>query len=205
MIFGESDNDARAIAELIRALRPAGPVPVAMRSPPVYMKDADLTKAYDNADDIATAVELAALERDVVAVFVHQDCDAIEPAHVALAARIEEVLVAAGVDAGRAVTPAWEIEAWWLLWPDAVAATRTSWRRPDDWVGREVGRIPDVKEALRRAIRPREGRRDKTFPDYRESDSPAIAAKVRELGVIDAPQARSASFDAFRRKVEETL
>lgn len=175
------------------------------RTPVVYIKDADPEKIKRNAAEIAAAVDAERVKGAIAGVFVHQDCDAIEPAHEKLAAVIEDALAGVGVVSARAVTPAWELEAWWFLWPEAVAAVCRQWRAPDQYAGRDVGRLRDAKEALKRAVRPAGLKRSERFREYTEGDSPAIAAKVRELGLIDAPQARSASFDAFRRKVEETL
>jgi len=63
--------------------------------------------------------------------------------------------------------------------------------------------VRDAKEKLTRAVRPAGLKKKEraSFPDYVESDSPKIAEKVKSMGLIDQPEARSASFDAFRRRV----
>jgi hypothetical protein len=205
LIFGEDGHDGEAIRELIQAIKPGGPTPTVRRSPVVYIKGADPRKVRQNASEIAAAVDAERARGPIAAVFVHQDCDAYEPAHESVADGIEAALAAAGVAAGHAVTPAWEMEAWWLLWPDAVAAVCQRWRAPTQYANRDLGRVPHAKEALKAAIKPADLKKGERFREYSEADSPLIAAKVRALGVIDAPQARSASFDAFRRKVERAL
>jgi len=61
-----------------------------------------------------------------------------------------------------------------------------------------LGLVRDAKEALRRALRPKQGKPPR---DYEESDGPRIAAKVRELGLIDKLDARRDSFNRFRDAV----
>ena len=128
---------------------------------------------------------------DVRGVIAHQDCDAIEPAHEALSDQIERDLAREGIDA-VAATPAWETEAWLFLWPAAAPEVVRSWTAPSQH-GRWVGRIENAKEAYRKALRP------STSRVYTESDAPRIVAKACELGLIDAPDASSDSFERFRR------
>ncbi|AUX19808.1 uncharacterized protein SOCEGT47_002610 [Sorangium cellulosum] len=74
--------------------------------------------------------------------------------------------------------------------------------RPIDYVGKNVGRIRNAKEELKRRVVPsdvKSGQRG--FRGYRESDAPRIAAEVSKLGLANAPQASSGSYDHFRRSV----
>lgn len=198
LVFGESENDRKTLDELIGALRPDAPPRASRRKPLVLIRDAGAARARSVAADIASVVAADRVRHDVRAVVTHQDCDAVEPAHVALAERIESSLSAAGVDA-IAATPAWEMEAWLFLWPDAVIAAFPSWRRPDGQSGKSVGRLRDAKEAFRRATRP--PGRARRHRDYEESDCPRIAAKVRELRLVDKLDAKSDSFELFAKKV----
>lgn len=160
-------------------------------------------RAHDrkNAADVSAVVKADGVDHDVRAVIAHKDCDDFEPAHVKLAAAIERAMRAEGVPEPIACTPAWEMEAWWFLWPEAVAAAFPSWRKPDDHCGREVGRIRDAKEELQKLTKPPGKGGIKS--GFSESDAPRIAAKVRELGVVGCPQAKSESFEAFRKAVTE--
>lgn len=117
---------------------------------------------------------------------VHQDRDAVEPAHIALGTQIERELTAAGVPLACAVTPAWEFESWWYLWPDAIASVNARWRRLNR-TGQEVAFV-DAKEALRDELRPRA--KDKPTADYSESDGLGLLPlSVNECILI--PQKRS--------------
>lgn len=200
LVFGEDDHDRRAIKSLIEALAPSliGKVQL-RRQPLVLIKGSTPETARTNAQDIADVVSGDAVEHDVICVFAHQDCDAVEPAHVEVAERIEQELSQAGLSQAHAVTPAWEIEAWWFLFPDAVKAARPSWRRPDQHEGKEVGRIVNAKERFRACVRPPGAK--PTFTGYSESDSIDIAAQIKERGLAHQPQAISRSYEAFRARV----
>lgn len=134
LVFGEDEHDRRAIRHLAEGLRSdlAGRVET-RRQPLVLIKGVAPAKARSSAQKVAGVASQESAARDVVAVLAHQDCDALEPAHVVAAKRIEDELASAGCP-GRAigVTPAWEIEAWWMIFPDAVGRVVAGWRKPDD-------------------------------------------------------------------------
>lgn len=193
LVFGEDDNDRRVLEHLVRALRADAPRVERRHKPLVLVRDREAARARKNAADIAAEVRRSGVRHDVKLVIAHQDCDAVEPAHVDLGRTISDQLAGLAVPVVPA-TPAWEMEAWFFLWPDAVVAVNHRWRRPA-MSGRAVGLIRDAKEAFRRALRPRAG--GSPPRDYEESDAPKIAQKVRELGLVDAPDAVSDSFTAF--------
>lgn len=196
LVFGEDENDTKTIAELLGALCPeAIGIILPFRRPPILFKDAATRDLPSRVEVIASLIEAERTQWDVICVFAHEDCDDFEPAHDALGQKIESAFAEAGYQV-HAVTPAWETEAWLFLWPEAVAAHRAGWRSLDRFRGRDVGRIKDAKEELRRALRPI-GKGAGNPREYRESDAPAIAAKVREMGLADSPGGRSASYSRF--------
>lgn len=198
LVFGEDYNDTQAIAVLIAALCPrlAGRVK-ARRSPPVLLRDAKPEDVRPRADRLAAIAAAETRLRGLVCVFAHEDADAVEPAHIAIAERIEKALKAAGVQA-CAVVPAWELESWWLLWPEAVHSVHPSWSKPDQYRGKNVGMISNAKEELRRRFRSADGK-----STYQESDSKHIAAAVERRGEVRAIQGTSASYARFVKCVEE--
>ena len=207
LIFGESENDRGGLRELFKALRPdlANISVRTMREPLILMKDDQKrTTRRKTTDRIAAIVRVAQLSKTVSAVIAHQDCDAVEPAHQTLADTIESELKAAGVPNPIAATPAWEIEAWWMLFPAAVRATRPCWA-PINYASRHIGGIPDVKEVLRRDLRPIEPRFRGNCPDYTESDGIKIALNIRGLKLQDKPLGRSDSFTHFTSKIRSLL
>lgn len=215
LVFGEDDHDRSAIRHLAQALRPDITFEK-RRQPLVLIKGALPSNAKSNAREISQVAKQEEKARPVLGVLAHQDCDALEPAHVAAAARIESELRAAGCP-GRpvAVTPAWEIEAWWVVFPEAVGTIVEGWRDPDDWIGKDVGQLKNAKQALKRAVQPRAPRHARPR-DYEESDSIEIAQQIAERGLLKSfangqrttkhkngstQRTRSASLERFRAGV----
>jgi hypothetical protein len=215
LVFGESEHDRRAIKLLVEGLRPelAGLVEE-RRQPLVLIKNALPEKARSNAEKIAGIAKAEAKTRKVVAVLAHEDCDAMEPEHVRVAEKLEKELSEAGCPNPAAVTPAWETETWWLIFPEAVGMVVQGWREPDDWLGKDVGRIEHAKERLAKAVQPRPPRKSPRV--YHERDSIAIAQNIVANGLLrsfeggrrstphpsgSTRHTRSASFEQFRIKV----
>lgn len=203
LVLGEDANDTRAIRILIEGWCPeyVGRVR-SLRQPPVLIRDAKPADLSDRADRIRAAVNAVATDRPVSHVVAHEDCDNVEPAHCELIAKIETTLRRLGVPVIPAA-PAWELETWLFLWPDAAPLYRQSWRAPADYVGRDLGQIEQAKEVYRRAVRPRDP--DVRTREYRESDAPEIMTVVVDRDLLSSPRGRSASFDAFRDKVTTAL
>lgn len=202
VVFGESENDRRAVEELVRGLCPNARV-TRLRTPLGMIKNASLDRLPRTVEKVAMAVKGEESRRPVACVFAHEDADAIEPAHEAAAARIEAALRSADIAADvHAVVPAWETEAWWFMWPDLVASCNAKWRSPKPTP--QPGLIRDAKEALKHAVRPPglSSKQRRTFPDYRESDSILISEAIRASLRADEPKiGTSASYDRFRDSV----
>lgn len=197
LVFSDNDdaNDRRSVKLLVEALCPEleGRV-LALRRPIRLRAEADLRKRRSNAEEIAAQVRSKQATHDVRCVFVHQDAEACEPADQGIAASDEEELRTAGVACAHAVVPATAIEAWWFLFPEAVAAARPSWRRLPKR-SRNPGMFSDAKQAFRRAVR--RGRFE-----YAESDSIAIAEKVKALCLARKPISRCGSYERFCSAVD---
>jgi hypothetical protein len=196
LVFGESDNDQEALRHLMQALRADLPKVEKRRKPLVLVKGRTHADANETIKQIAAVVSAEKARHDVKLVVAHEDCDNVEPAHESLAQQIEHSFAQLGIEAIAAV-PAFEIEAWWYLWPEALMQVNRHWRHPNR-AGEEVGRLQNAKEYLRRELRPRGGIRTR---DYCESDSPKIASIIRERNIIDRQAAISRSFVAFAQKL----
>ena len=203
LVFGEDGNDTAAIRELVLALRQDVGRVETRRTPLVLVKGKDKARDRKNLAEMAAVVRADQRRGRQCVVVAHRDCDAIEPAHEPIADALERGLLEQnGITQAVAAVAAWEIEAWWFLWPEAALAVNSKWRRPEP-PKRNVGQIENAKEAFRRALRPRKkGQRPR---DYTESDSPKIAAQVRVRGIIDQRTAISRSFDRFVVKVRELV
>lgn len=218
LVFGESEHDRRAIVHLVQGLRPdlRGKVEE-RRQPLVLIKGALPQKARSNAVEIASLAQREQEARELLAVLAHEDCDALEPAHIEVSKKIENELRNAGCPAEPiAVTPAWEIEAWWMVFPEAVGRIVQGWRDPVDWLGRDVGQVSEAKEKLAVAVQPRP-RPMRPPRAYHERDSIAVAANIVEDGLLSSfdkgrrltpgkkgtatIETRSASFERFRTRV----
>lgn len=193
IVLGESDNDTHAIAEFLRACLPIDGSSIdARRQPQVLIKDARPDQIPSRAAAIRAVIRAEQTDSTVVAVVVHEDCDAVEPAHVALSSKLTASLSDLGVQVITAV-PAWEMETWLMQWPEAFARYRPAWQSISKYDGRNVGLIANAKEVLQRDLRPTRGK----TRDYRESDAPGIAAIVHSNGWVSKPRAKSESFDLF--------
>jgi hypothetical protein len=171
VILGEDDNDRRSIQILVAGLRPD--LERGILKP--LRKPMALVRNVPPARLPSQAVRAAAVLRAVDA-----------------AAPIRCVLMHEDADD---VEPAHEH----LI--RKIESAYRSWQCPDQYAGRDVGRIRNAKEALRRAVKPAGAKA--TFLGYTEADSVAIAAKIVELGLLAPPwHARSASWAAFVEQVK---
>jgi len=194
LVFCEDENDAESLRQLTSAIWPESPRIDYCRRPLILLRDQKSAEARKkNVAGISAVLKAKNVVAEVVFVIAHQDCDAVEPAHEQLAQRIKDDLSAGGVPNVVAVAPAWETEAWWYLWPNAVAAVNSKWRRLTR-VGNH-GMMKDAKEQLRRDLRTADAR------DYEESDSRRIASNVRALQLVDVRVGVCNSFLSFRTEL----
>ena len=200
LVFGESFNDAQAIGHLFKALKPDGPGIKPLKAPIILSRDAEDAKRRKNRNLVAAVVRAEVTKGHVVAVLIHRDCDAVEPAHKDQCLKIRcdfKDLECTVIP----VTPAFEIEAWWFFWPAAVASVNPRWKRLR-CVQRNHGSIPNIKEYLIRQLRASGGARTN---EYSEADSPRIAEKVRRLGIVSERCGQAGSFDDFVKALAEAL
>lgn len=193
---GQSNNfyDAQAVKCLIEAHRPHWHVQASNR-PPVLAKG-KAKAAARAADRVATLYRQVSRARPIDCVFNQSDTDAVEPSHEAAAAAIESALAEAGCP-GHAAVCAWELEAWFFLWPEAIEATRTAWSVPKHLRGRDVGQLTDPKSLLRTQVL-RKGARWQLA--YQEKHAPEIAANIKSC--LDRRDGTSLSFDRFIAQIE---
>lgn len=196
LVFGESINDARAIASLIEALCPSLKGRVrSLPRPTSLQRSASDAKAAKWLDQLWSAVDA---HRDPVAcVFVHRDADGPDPlGRVEEATRTE--LQDAGIKNAYAVVPVEEIEAWWLLFPTATETLRASWSQT-------LPRIPGTVDSLsdpKRQLVERTGRKN-SKKAYSEADSPSVAERVAAaIEVGTRPPGYSASYNRFVSSVD---
>ena len=205
LIFGESVNDTDALEHLIFALTPSkfAATVKKLRNPTVLAKRTDGRKRGSMSALVKTVERQETKAGIKVIVIAHRDCDAIEPAHVANAAALEQDLRNAGIANPVAATPAWCMESWWMQFADEVHQVRKCWKRLN-YGNSSVGKIPRAKERLARDLTPpkSEGR----CPEFCESDGIAIAKRLRETGSARMPaELSSKSLEAFRVKLNAAV
>jgi hypothetical protein len=204
VVLGEDENDRQSIRTLICGMRAdisRGEVK-ALREPMALVKNLPPDKLPPKAKRVAAVLRATNARSPIRCVLLHEDADDVEPAHESAITKIESCYASLPWPV-YAVVPAWEMEAWWFLFPSAVAALHKTWRAPTDYAKKNVGRIRNAKEKLKDAVRPK-GVRLATFKTYCESDSPKIAEKVVALGLLSPPWfAHSASWLTFVEKVSQ--
>ena len=205
LVFGESDNDRSALIELIFAARPdiSHVNYRKLRTPQVYLRKSELPKTRrKSASEIARLVEAERIRSRVLFVVTHQDCDEIEPAHeVATETALNELTIA-GITSLIIATPAFEMETWWMLFPQELKKVRPMWETVD-YGTQNVGLIPKTKEKLTADLRPIDSKIRSLCRDYQESDSILIAKKIRETGaILREIKAVSNSFASFLEMVK---
>lgn len=198
LFFAESRNDSSALIHLVKALRRDAPDCRIMGEPLILSSSAGSDKKVELSARVASVVRAFSVRAEVVGVFVHRDCDQVEPAHVKSAEELESMLIADGIFQPIAATPAYEIEAWWFLWPNIVSTVRNCWRQLPQR-NRNHGLVANAKERLRAELRP--SGRSHRCPDYAESDSIEIARRVLDSDRVNEVMGSSESFFCFRQKV----
>ncbi|GAA3726868.1 hypothetical protein GCM10022225_05080 [Plantactinospora mayteni] len=203
VILGEDDNDRQAIKILVAALRPdLGTGIQTLRKPMALVKNVPPERLPSKAQRDGALLRAVHARKPIRCVFMHEDADAVEPAHERLITKIEECYSDLPWPV-HAVVPAWETETWWFLFPKALKAVRPSWRMPTEYAGRDLGRIRNSKEELKKALLPA-GSKPATLRTYAEADSALIAEKIVALKLLAPPWfAKSASWLAFVKKVTE--
>lgn len=198
LVFGESRNDTQAVKCLIEALCPELTGRVLARPQPTSLQRgasaSSVRKWTTKVADVARNNE-----RPVVCVFVHRDADGHDPLGK-IQRYTETNLRNAGTPGAHAVVPVQEMEAWWLLFPDATEQLRPSkWKGTLQRSSRNVDAIANPKEELTE----RTGRNSRKHA-YSEADSPRVAEKVAAAIVEGmAPSGQSRSFNRFVSSVSE--
>jgi hypothetical protein len=199
--YGEHPHDANAVRILFNGLRPDldHKRTKILKSPPTLVKGLDAAKRRSRAGKVLATLRAVDIKDGLLAVVFHEDTDKVEPSHVQTQQLIRDTYSAAPCEVIAAV-PAWELEAWWFLFPDAVVTVSRTWRRPDNYSGRNVGLIRNAKEELARCVRPSPGSR--LGREYQEEDSVKIAQSVVNQNSVRTPLGISDSWTSFVNQVD---
>lgn len=204
LFFGEDHNDRASLREIVLGLRrdvrrrDTG----LRRKPLTLVKNLDEAKRRSRSSAVTKLLQAETRKGPLRAAIFHEDTDAIEPSHIALAELIKQTYDGAPCKIVPAVA-AYELESWWFLFPEAVSEVNGQWRLPNQYVGRKIGLVPETKEKLRKCVRPDGVRRGPRFKEYEESDSLKIAENIVALRLLDrTPVAESESWNVFLAEVK---
>ncbi|MEU4473529.1 hypothetical protein [Micromonospora sp. NPDC023888] len=192
VLVGEDGNDRKCLRLLLEEFCPH------LRGRLVEVKDpARLRSAKgmldSRVDTLARLVRARAAREnaDVACVFVHEDLDGSDgDEYIEKRDRVQRALEQRFGSAHYVLSTA-EIEAWLLLFPDALTEMVSSWRVPRQYRNRDTGTLNDPKEIMKREVSGPARR-------YRETDAPEAFAKAVELGCLDQPRGTNRSWRHFR-------
>lgn len=136
-------------------------------------------------------------QAEVACVFIHEDFDAIESSQrETTRMRVQEALNGRLVGV-HYILATWEVEAWLLLFPDAIAAVNSSWVVPRRYRGVDTARITDPKRVMKGAVSTVATSR------YTETDAPKVFEKAVELGLLNTLSGSNRSYSELRQSASE--
>jgi hypothetical protein len=197
VLAGEDRNDRDCMSTVINALFPdmRGSIHQIKKQPRLHLAAGELNTRVDVLIRLAKA-KAEEVDGELGAFFVHEDYDAIEcDERHKTRTRVQEAL-STHIANSCYVLATWEIEAWLLLFPDALSATRKGWAVPTKYLGRDTARIQDPKQVLMHEV-------SRGGPKYRESDAVKVLDKAVELDLLAKPQGQNKSWQEFTTAVEQ--
>jgi len=183
VLAGEDSNDRKVFRTLLEAVCPDAQGRIVEINSIIRLRDAKDATLVDRAGKLAGAIRARATREQA-------------PKRDAIRARVNSAL-RREIANSHYILAAWEIEAWMLLFPDAVSAVNATWVIPNRFRGMDTGRITDPKRAMQHEV--------STVPRsrYRESDAPKIFEKIIELGLYDSPSGSNRSYCELRQSASD--
>ncbi|SNS76828.1 hypothetical protein SAMN05421812_101713 [Asanoa hainanensis] len=198
VLAGEDRSDRASIRVLLEDLCPDTRGRIVEIGDSVRLRDAGSENLKARVTTLRQKVKARAAREsaDIACVFVHEDFD--QPhgdTYETVRTRVEGALLGVFSSAHYVLAVA-EMEAWLLLFPDAVAAHKVSWSVPAKYRNRDTGMIADPKRVLMRECTPERLK-------YRETDAPDVFARAAQMGRLERPVGRNDSWSRFRREADE--
>jgi hypothetical protein len=198
VLAGEDRNDRRCLRILLEAYCHDMRGRLVEINEPVRLHKVPAERLRSRVSELARLVRARAAGEDaeLACVFVHEDLDGTDgDAFPVIQRRVQDAL---RVELGNAhyVLAVEEIEAWLLLFPDALTDVVSTWKVPARYHGKDTGRLADPKGILMREVS-RGGRR------YRESDAPAILEAAVKATIHNKPIGSNRSWTQFGTATEE--
>lgn len=198
VIAGEDRNDRESLRILLEERYPDLRGGIAQIRDPVRLHKAtgaNLTKRVRSIISKAEGIaEKQGAGTRVACLYIHEDFDSVDGAAYIEAHRRVEEEIRRQAGQGHYVLAVAEMEAWMLLFPDALSSVVKAWKVPSRYRGKDTGRFQDPKGVLMREVSGTgKGRR------YTESDAAGVFRAVVDGGHHLSPQGTNRSWEHFRR------
>lgn len=199
VLAGEDSNDRKSLRILLEAFCPS------MRGRIVEIKDS--VRLRDARDELTGRVRTLARkararavreDADLACVFIHEDFDRPDnDDSIRIRERVQAAL-SKELGAAHYVLSVAEMEAWLLLFPDALAGTVSSWKLPKQYRNRDTGTLADPKKIMMQSV-------SSQARPYRESDAPEVFAKAVALNCLDRPEGTNRSWSQLRADADDCV
>lgn len=199
VLAGEASSDRKVLRTLIEAVCPDARGRIVEINDVVRLRDAGDADLIERVRRLAGRIRARAEreQAEVACVFIHEDLDAPDSSQRdAIRSRVQAVL-SRNIAGSHYILAAWEIEAWLLLFPDAISAVSSSWMVPNRYRGADTGRIVDPKRVMKKEVSRTANSR------YRETDAPRVIDKVVELCLQNAPSGSNQSYYELRQSASD--
>lgn len=189
VLAGEDRNDRRCLRVLLESFCPDMRGRLIEINEPIRLHKVPSARLPHRVGELARLIKARAAREsaDIACVFVHEDFDSVDcQEYIGTHRQVQKVLRLEFPNA-HYVLAVEEIEAWLLLFPDALAKTVNAWRLPAKYRGKDTGRLRDPKRILMQEVS-KQGRR------YRESDAPLILEQAAAAGLLRSPTGSNRSW-----------
>ncbi|WP_229758787.1 hypothetical protein [Peterkaempfera bronchialis] len=191
VLVGEGQNDREVLRILLEAFNPDLKGRIVTINDKIPLRDATGDVLHGRVTRLAGLVRARAAREgaDIAAVFVHEDFDQRESAAAdQTRSKVQAALSRQLGETASYILIAWEVEAWMLLFPDALTAFKARWSVPRARRHVNTGLIDDPKRVMVKEVA-------RAGPPYRESDAPAIFEKVVALSHHTRPAGTNRSWE----------
>jgi hypothetical protein len=199
VLAGEDRNDRASLRILLEEFCPQMRGRIVELNDAPKLRDARTSRLPERVDALARLVRARAAREsaDIACVFVQEDLDQVDgDVYLATRERVQIALDKAFLSA-HYVLSVWELEAWLLLFPDALSSLVSGWDVPRQIRNTDTGRMADPKSVLKHVVSGSSNRR------YRESDAPDVFQKAVLLGLLGQPSGTNRSWTRFREDAGE--
>lgn len=200
VIAGEDRNDRESLKVLLEEHEPGLRGSIVQIGDPVRLHKATGQNLIDRVRSILNKARGIAEKQGrgtrVACLYVHEDLDVVDGTVYQEAQRRVEQEIHRQFGHGHYVLAVVEMEAWMLLFPEALPYVVKAWKLPAKYRGKDTGRFEDPKRILTREVSGGNGRR------YTESDAPTVFRAVVAGGHHRTPVGTNKSWSRFRQDLQ---